>query len=186
MNRLESMISYNEKFVRRKEYLPYQTSKYPDEKILVVTCMDTRLLELLPKACDLRNGDAKVVKTAGALISNPFGSVMRSILVGVSLLKAEEVFVIGHLDCGMIGLESDHVLEELETMGVPANRVGAIEEQGIDVKKWLCGCVTVEEGVRSSVANIRNHPLFPKRIPVHGLIIDPSTGKLEIVINGYN
>jgi carbonic anhydrase len=32
---------------------------------------------------------------------------------------------------------------------------------------------------------IKNHPLLPKDIPVHGLVIDPKTGKLDLIVNGY-
>lgn len=32
---------------------------------------------------------------------------------------------------------------------------------------------------------IRNHPLLPARVPVHGLVIDPHTGALELVVDGY-
>ncbi|WP_093291520.1 carbonic anhydrase [Thermoactinomyces sp. DSM 45892] len=185
MSKLEGILAYNDKFVRRKEYMPYQTGKYPGDKILVVTCMDTRLLELLPKAMNIQNGDAKVVKTAGALITSPYGSVMRSILVGVSLLAVEEVFVIGHHDCGMIGLESGMVLERIQQMGVNQEALDSVYDQGVEVEKWLCGCGEVEEGVMQSVRMIRNHPLFPSNIPVHGLVIDPNTGKLDEVVRGY-
>lgn len=33
---------------------------------------------------------------------------------------------------------------------------------------------------------IRNHPLLPAHTPVHGLVIDPHTGALELVVDGYN
>ena len=56
---------------------------------------------------------------------------------------------------------------------------------GIDIKKWLHGFNSVEESVKESVEQIRNHPLMPKDISVHGLIIDPTTGKLEVVVDGY-
>ncbi len=36
-----------------------------------------------------------------------------------------------------------------------------------------------------SVKLIRKHPLFPKDIPVHGFIIDPNTGALEVLIQDY-
>ncbi|MGB8460470.1 MAG: carbonic anhydrase, partial [Priestia megaterium] len=39
--------------------------------------------------------------------------------------------------------------------------------------------------VQHSVETIRNHPLFSKDTPVHGLVIDPNTGKLDVVVNGY-
>ena len=33
---------------------------------------------------------------------------------------------------------------------------------------------------------ITNHPLMPKGIPVHGLVINPDDGKVDVVVNGYN
>jgi carbonic anhydrase len=39
--------------------------------------------------------------------------------------------------------------------------------------------------VRESVATIRNHPLLPKDVVVHGLIIHPETGKLDLLVDGY-
>ena len=44
---IEDLLSYNEEFVKNKGYEPYQTSKYPDRRLAIVTCMDTRLIELL-------------------------------------------------------------------------------------------------------------------------------------------
>ena len=70
-------------------------------KMVIISCMDTRLVELLPKAMNMRNGDVKIIKVAGAVISHPFGSIMRSILVAVYELGADEVCVVGHHDCGM-------------------------------------------------------------------------------------
>jgi carbonic anhydrase len=32
---------------------------------------------------------------------------------------------------------------------------------------------------------LRQHPLFPPDVPVHGLVIDPETGKLDLVVDGY-
>ena len=49
--------------------------------------------QLLPRAMDFRNGDVKVIKNAGAIVSHPFGSVMRSILVAVYELTVAEVAV---------------------------------------------------------------------------------------------
>jgi carbonic anhydrase len=184
MSRLEEILAYNREFVNNKGYEPYIAGKYPKKELLVVTCMDTRLVELLPKALNLKNGDAKVVKTAGALVTEPYGSVMRSILVGVTLLKAKEIFVIGHKGCGMEGLEAESVLEHLERHGVTGKQIEAVREQGVDLHKWLAGCSHVEEGVMNSIQLIQNHPLLPPDILVHGLIIDPETGELELIHDG--
>ena len=63
---IEDLLSYNEEFVKNKGYEPYQTSKYPDRRLAIVTCMDTRLIELLPAALGIKNGDAKIIKNAGS------------------------------------------------------------------------------------------------------------------------
>ena len=47
---IEEMLAYNREFVRSKGYEKFQTSKYLDKKIAILTCMDTRLVELLPAA----------------------------------------------------------------------------------------------------------------------------------------
>ena len=100
MKSLEEILQYNEKFVEEKntKSMKQENSRI---KMVIISCMDTRLVELLPKAMNMRNGDVKIIKVAGAVISHPFGSIMRSILVAVYELGADEVCVVGHHDCGM-------------------------------------------------------------------------------------
>ena len=66
---IDQIIDYNKTFVEQKGYEKYLTSKYPDKKLAVLSCMDTRLTELLPAALGLKNGDAKIIKNAGGLPS---------------------------------------------------------------------------------------------------------------------
>ena len=75
---IDELLEYNRAFVGKKGYEKYLTNKYPDKKIAIVTCMDTRLVELIPAALGLKNGDVKMIKNAGGTITHPFGSVMRS------------------------------------------------------------------------------------------------------------
>ena len=93
---IDELLEYNRAFVGKKGYEKYLTNKYPDKKIAIVTCMDTRLVELIPAALGLKNGDVKMIKNAGGTITHPFGSVMRSLLVGIYELGVEEVMIIGH------------------------------------------------------------------------------------------
>ena len=80
---IDEILAYNKKFVEEKKYEQYATSKYPDKKIAILTCMDTRLVELLPAALGLKNGDVKIIKNAGGVVNTPFGSVIRSLLVAI-------------------------------------------------------------------------------------------------------
>ena len=80
---IDEILQFNERFVAEKGYEPYVTDKYPAKKLAVLTCMDTRLTELLPRALGLRNGDAKIIKNAGGLILSETDSALRSLLVGI-------------------------------------------------------------------------------------------------------
>ncbi|WP_027624100.1 beta-class carbonic anhydrase [Clostridium lundense] len=186
MNRLDEILSYNKSFVENKEYEKYKATKYPDKKMVIFSCMDTRLTELLPRALNLRNGDAKFIKNAGAVITHPFGSIMRSILVAIYELNAEEVFVIGHHGCGMSNIDTTKTLEKILQRGISKDTLSTLENSGINLKNWLHGFDCVTDSVKKSVSIIKNHPLMPKDVFVHGLIIDPETGKLELVVDGYN
>lgn len=62
---IDQILSYNKTFVAQKGYEKYITDKFPDKKLAVLSCMDTRLTELLPAALGLKNGDAKIIKNAG-------------------------------------------------------------------------------------------------------------------------
>jgi carbonic anhydrase len=147
--------------------------------------MDTRLVELLPKALNVKNGDVKIIKNAGALIMHPFGSIMRSLLVAVYQLQAEEVFIIGHYDCGMSGMKADTMVEAMINRGVSEETLNTLNYSGIDVQKWLHGFDNVRESVAHSVEIVKKHPLMPGDVPIHGLVIDPETGRLDEIINGY-
>ena len=47
---IEELLAYNRKFVEEKRYEQYAASKYPNKKIAILTCVDTRLVELLRSA----------------------------------------------------------------------------------------------------------------------------------------
>ncbi|KGE17626.1 beta-class carbonic anhydrase [Paenibacillus wynnii] len=185
MSQLSKIMEFNQEFVEKKEYESYLTSRFPDKKILIITCMDTRLVELLPKAMNFKNGDVKIIKNAGAVISQPFGSVMRSVMVALYELDAEEVIVVGHYECGMASLNADKMINSIKDRGVSEQVLATLENSGIKLTKWLRGFDNVEDGVIQTVELIKQHPLLPPGIPVHGMIIDPATGALDLVTEGY-
>ena len=88
---IEDILAYNKRFVAEKGYEKYITNKYPDKKIAILSCMDTRLTALLPAALGIKNGDVKMIKNAGGIISHPFGSVIRSLMVAIYELGVTEV-----------------------------------------------------------------------------------------------
>ena len=186
MTLLTEILDHNKEFVDAGEYVQFFSDKFPNRGLAILSCMDARIIELLNQALGLKNGDAKMIKNAGALVTHPWGSVMRSLLVAVFELRCKEIMVVAHYDCGMRGLSSAHVLENAEAAGISATSIETLRNAAIDLDGWLTGFDDVGQSVRHSVDMIRNHPLMPKSVPVHGLVIHPTTGKLDLVVNGYD
>ena len=178
---IEDILAYNRGFVDSKGYERYITSKYPDKKLAVLSCMDTRLTELLPAALGLRNGDAKIIKNAGGIILHPFGSVMRSLLVAVFELGVEDVMVVAHTHCGACHMNGAEMRRQMRLRGISDDTLNMVKHCGVDLDHWLEGFHDTSESVRKTVDAIKNHPLMPRDVNVYGFIIDSTTGLLNPV-----
>ncbi len=181
MSYVNEVLEFNREFVKNKEYEQYATTKYPNKKIAVLSCMDTRLTELLPAALGFKNGDIKIIKNAGGVISHPFGSAMRSLLVAIYELNVEEIFVVGHYDCGMQSLQPQRMIKKMKQRGISEKELDMIEYCGVDLEHWFKGFEDPAESVAATVGVIVHHPLIPKDIKVAGFVIDPLTGQLDVV-----
>lgn len=178
---IEEILKHNCEFVAQKGYEKFATSKYPDKKIAIVTCMDTRLVELLPAALGLRNGDVKIIKNAGGTITNPFDSTMRSLHVAVYELGVNEIMVIGHTGCGVQGMNAAEMLHLMRERGVSEEHISLMRHCGIDLDSWLHGFEDTDAAVAETMDLIRNHPLMAQDVKVGGYIMDSLTGELRVV-----
>ena len=178
MSNIDSILAFNREFVASKGYEAHLTDKYPDKKLAVLSCMDTRLSVLLQEALGLNNGDAKVIKNAGAVIPSPWDSAMRSLIVAVYELGVSEIMVVAHTTCGACHMSFGHFKEGMLARGIPE---GELQRTDIDLNQWLEGFQDTEKSVHNTVAAIINHPLIPKDVTVRGFIIDSVTGALTEV-----
>lgn len=173
---IDKILLFNKRFVEQKGYEPYVTDKYPAMKLAVLTCMDTRLTELLPKALGLKNGDAKIIKNAGGLVLSQTDSAIRSLLVAIYELGVQQVMVVHHSGCGACHMSYKEFRPHMTERGIAADTLTQWERRGIT--EWLEGFHDTEASVRKTVASIVNHPLMPKDVTVRGFIIDSVTGQL--------
>jgi len=185
MTLLSEMFEHNKAFVENKTYERFRTPKFPEKKLAVVACMDTRLIDLLPNALGLKHGDMKMIKNAGAMVVHPWGSVMRSLVVAVYALRVREICIIAHDDCGMATADPAKVLQEAQSRGISTQSMDTLRAAGVDIDNWLCGFGNVDESVRNSVELVRTHPLMPRDVPIHGFVMDPVTGAVRLIVDGY-
>lgn len=152
----------------------------PARKIAILTCMDARLD---PAAfAGLKEGDAHVIRNAGGRASD---DAIRSLVISYKLLGTHEWYVIHHSNCGM-EFFTDSSIRSLLSSSLETAVLG--ENGFIDVGKgpgsragdyinWLT-ITDRRQSVVDDVRRIREHPLVPGRIPIHGFIYEIETGAL--------
>lgn len=183
--RLDEIMAQNERFLQEKHLA--LIGHAPRKQLAVVTCMDCRLVEMFEEALGIHRGDVVEMRTAGATIApgereDGAGDLVRSIAGSVYLLGVREVLVIGHTQCGLANSNPTVLISSMQALGVDPEALIAREGLG-DVNglmRWLGAFHDVHVNVQEVVNSIRISPYLP-RIPVHGLVIDINTGKLEIV-----
>ena len=178
MSNIDDVLAFNREYVASKGYEKHITDKFPDKKLAVLSCMDTRLSVLLQEALGLKNGDAKIIKNAGAVIPSPWDSAMRSLIVAIYELGVTEIMVVAHTTCGACHMSFHHFEEEMLGRGIPESE---LHRSDIDLNSWLEGFHDTEKSVRNTVAAIVNHPLIPSDVTVRGFVIDSVTGELAEV-----
>lgn len=176
---LQEILAHNARFVAERER---PLTKVPAKKIALFTCMDTRLVEFLEPALGLRRGDAKVIKNAGNTLIDPGGGVMRSLVVAVHALGCDEIYVVGHRDCGMAQIDERSLAATMQARGVPAEAIASLRP---GLREWIGAFHDPEGNVRHVVEMIQESPLIPDDVPVHGLMFDPATGRLDLLVDGY-
>lgn len=181
MTLLDEILTHNREFIRPSAFPPL--SKSPRRQLAIFTCMDTRLVEFLEPAMGIQRGDAKIIKNAGNTIIDPHqGGVIRSLVVAIYELGVDEIIVIGHEDCGMSNVDGDGLRAKMLARGVSAQEINRLIP---DLAQWVGTFSHPRENVERVVQVLRDNPLLPKDVPVHGLMFCPNDGHLELVTSGY-
>lgn len=152
--------AYQESFPWRQLNMP------PSRNIAIVACMDARLN--LYEAFGLKTGEAHIIRNAGGLATD---DTIRSLVISYKLLGTREFFVVGHTDCGMLSFKNAELQEKLKRdEGADASHIDFLPFSDLPAS------------VRKQVSIIRDSPLIPADIPVHGLIYHVESGELEHVV----
>jgi len=147
--------------------------------VAALTCIDPRLNRLLPDMLGLPEEKFIWLRNAGNIVTSPLSSTMRSLSLACAIKGAKEIAIIGHTDCQVGKTTAMNLLDHLQALGVDRSRLpeNLVEFYG------LFG--TERQNLIRSVDFVRVSPLVGARIPVHGLLIDIQSGRLEWVVNGY-
>ena len=162
MSATDDLLSNNERYAAGfdKGDLPSP----PGMRVAVLACMDARLDPA--RALGLKEGDAHVIRNAGGVVTD---DAIRSLAISQHELGTEEIMLIHHTGCGLLGFDDDAFAAKLES------------EAGRRPEWPARGFEEVEESVRDSMRLIRESPFIPRTDRVRGFVYEVETGRLREV-----
>jgi carbonic anhydrase len=162
---IDNVLKANELYA--ENYTNNNLPAPPALKLAVITCKDARLV--VEAILGLKEGDAHIIRNAGGVVTP---DVIRSLLVSHYMLGAQEVMIINHTGCGMMGFTDEQLFTKVrQTTGTAAAGPEAIHT-----------FTEIEENVRKQVEKVRSHPWIPDGMAVRGFVYDMETGKLREIV----
>jgi carbonic anhydrase len=162
MTSTDQLLENNKTFAQSFE--PTGLPAPPRRKVAVVACMDARLDPA--QVLGLSSGDAHVIRNAGGVVTD---DVIRSLAISQHELGTEEVVLIHHTGCGMIGLDDEEF-------------AAALERHSGERPSWQAqGFHDLDEDVRESIRRIATSPFMKHTDGVRGFVYELDSGLLREV-----
>ena len=137
-----------------------ELSALPQARLVIVTCMDTRINPLAIFGLDI--GQAHVLRNAGARITT---DVIRSLIKSINQLEVERVVVMHHTDCGAAKIRIDGL--RAAVTAATGNDPEGLEFHLID---------DPEQALAEDIEAVRSCPYLPVGTAVAGMVYDVHTG----------
>ena len=147
--------------------------------VIALTCIDPRLNAIFPNALALPAEQFIWLRNAGNIITAPLSSTMRSLALACAVKGGNEIAVIGHTDCQVAKTTTMQLLDKLKALGVERHLLPD------NINDFFGMFGSERQNVIKACDIIRHSPLIGLKIPVHGLLVDTETGKLDWIVNGY-
>ena len=104
---------------------------------------------------------------------------MRSLALACAVKGGKEIAIIGHTDCLVGKTNTMQLLERLRSLGIERHVLPD------NINEYFGIFSSERQNVLKAAEIVRQSPLIGPKIPVHGLLVDIGTGKLEWLVNGY-
>jgi carbonic anhydrase len=180
MRLFESIIDANHRAVAGDASAGLHPADFADAlPVVALTCIDPRLNAFFPNALALPTEEFIWLRNAGNIITGQLSSTMRSLALACAVKGGREIAIIGHSDCQVAKTPMTLLLDKLVALGVERSRLPD------NLAEFFGTFSSERQNVIKACDFARNSPLIGPKIPVHGLMIDTETGKLDWVVNGY-
>ena len=180
MRLFEAIIDANHRAVAGDQGAGLHPTEFESElPVVALTCIDVRLNPLLPEVLGVPKEQFIWLRNAGNIITGPMSSTMRSLALACVVKGGKEIAIIGHTDCQVGKTTTTELIDRFHALGVARHLLPA------NVNEFFGMFASERSNVMKAVDTVRHSPLIGPKIPVHGLLVDIETGKVEWLVNGY-
>jgi carbonic anhydrase len=177
----ETVVAWNHRVIAGEQPASWPADEIAEATpIIALTCIDPRLNGHFPNALGLRPEQFIWLRNAGNVVSDAISGTLRSLALACAVKGGKEIAIIGHTDCGVRKTSVAELTSRFAAMGVPRQNLPD------DLVGFFGIFASERQNVMRGVEYVRESTLIGPRVPVHGLLIDVVSGKLEWVVNGYN
>jgi carbonic anhydrase len=180
MRLFEAIIDANHRAAAGDPHAGLHPADFESElPIVALTCIDVRLNPLLPEVLGVPQEQFIWLRNAGNIITGPLSSTMRSLALACAIKGGKEIAIIGHTDCQVSKTTTMEIIERLRAVGIERHSLPP------NVNEFFGTFTSVRANVIKAVDFVRQSPIIGTNVPVHGLVVDIETGKVEWLVNGY-
>jgi carbonic anhydrase len=180
MRLFEAIIDANHRAVAGDQSAGLHPADFESEfPIVALTCIDVRLNLLLPEVLGVQKDQFIWLRNAGNIITGPLSSTMRSLALACAVKGGKEIAIIGHTDCQVGKTTTTELIDQFRALGVERHLLP------VNVNEFFGIFASERANVIKAVDTVHHSPLIGPKIPVHGLLVDIETGKVDWLVNGY-
>ena len=180
MRLFEAILEANHRAVAGDQDAGLHPDDFADElPVVALTCIDARLNKLFPAVLGVPEEKFIWLRNSGNIIFDPMSSMTRTLAMACAIKGGKEIAIIGHTDCLVCKTTTIQLLERFKALGVERHVLPD------NVNEFFGMFSSERANVIKACDIVRHSPLIGPKIPVHGLVVDIQTGKLEWIVNGY-
>jgi len=176
----EAILEANNRAVAGDPEAGLHPDDFADElPVVALTCIDARLNKLFPAVLGVPEEQFIWLRNSGNIIFDPMSSMTRTLAMACAIKGGKEIAIIGHTDCLVCKTTTMQLLERFKQLGVERHMLPD------NINEFFGMFSSERQNVIKSCDIVRHSPLIGPKVPVHGLMVDVQTGKLEWMVNGY-
>ena len=180
MRLFEAIIEANHRALAGDDKAGLHRADFADAlPVVALTCIDPRLNPLIPEVLGIDEMDFIWLRNSGNIIFDPMSTMMRTLALACAVKGGREIAILGHSDCHVRKTSMMDLTDRFKALGIDRTRLPE------NLNEFFGLFASERQNVIRSADVVRSSPLIGAKIPVHGLLVDIETGKLEWVVNGY-